>query len=102
MEAIEASQANYPAIEKGTTAEKPAVFIGDAKVLENDSNSEITVGPNGQPYPSVEELATLERIRGKIDWTIYSIAFVELCERFAYYGESDGFDNVKRYKGFAD
>lgn len=36
--------------------------------------------------PTEEELATLPRISGKIPWTAFTIAFVELCERFGYYG----------------
>ena len=28
----------------------------------------------------------LRRVAGKIPWTAYTIAFVELCERFSYYG----------------
>ncbi|KAF2750346.1 MFS peptide transporter-like protein Ptr2 [Sporormia fimetaria CBS 119925] len=36
--------------------------------------------------PTEEDLATLPRISGKIPWTAFTIAFVELCERFGYYG----------------
>ena len=36
--------------------------------------------------PTEEELHTLRRVAGKINWSIYTIAFVELCERFGYYG----------------
>ncbi|KAK5996913.1 putative peptide transporter ptr2 [Cladobotryum mycophilum] len=38
--------------------------------------------------PTAEELQTLRRISGKIKWSMYTIAFVELCERFSYYGSS--------------
>lgn len=37
-------------------------------------------------YPTDEELETLRRVHGKVDWVIYSIGVVELVERFAYYG----------------
>lgn len=37
-------------------------------------------------YPTVEELRTLRRVAGQISWITFSIAFVELCERFSYYG----------------
>lgn len=40
--------------------------------------------------PTEEELhgaAALRRISGKIPWTAWTIAFVELCERFSYYGK---------------
>jgi len=36
--------------------------------------------------PTEEDLATLRRVRGKIPWVAYSVAFIELCERFSYYG----------------
>lgn len=36
--------------------------------------------------PTEEDLATLTRVSGKIPWTAFTIAFVELCERFGYYG----------------
>jgi proton-dependent oligopeptide transporter, POT family len=37
-------------------------------------------------HPTEEELATLRRVSGQIPWTAYTVAFVELCERFSYYG----------------
>jgi POT family proton-dependent oligopeptide transporter len=40
-------------------------------------------------YPTVEELnlsTGLRRISAPIPWAVYTIAFVELCERFSYYG----------------
>lgn len=36
--------------------------------------------------PTELELKTLRRISGDIPWQAYSIAFVELCERFSWYG----------------
>jgi hypothetical protein len=36
--------------------------------------------------PTEEELTTLRRVSGPIPWTAYTVAFVELCERFSYYG----------------
>ncbi|KAI2616821.1 PTR2-domain-containing protein [Hypoxylon sp. NC1633] len=50
-------------------------------------------GPNGEEYPTKEELDTLRRVKGPIDWIIYTIAFIELCERFAYYGTTAVFVN---------
>jgi POT family proton-dependent oligopeptide transporter len=40
----------------------------------------------GREVPTVEDFNTLRRISGKVPWTAYTIAFVELCERFSYYG----------------
>jgi POT family proton-dependent oligopeptide transporter len=36
--------------------------------------------------PTAEELVSLRRVSGKIPWVAFTIAFVELCERFGYYG----------------
>ncbi|KAF3799774.1 putative peptide transporter ptr2 [Colletotrichum gloeosporioides] len=38
--------------------------------------------------PTEEELHTLRRVSGPIKWSMYTIAFAELCERFSYYGSS--------------
>ncbi|KYK54249.1 hypothetical protein DCS_06206 [Drechmeria coniospora] len=38
--------------------------------------------------PTEEEFRTLRRVSGKIMWSMWTIAFVELCERFSYYGSS--------------
>lgn len=35
---------------------------------------------------SDDDLRNLHRISGKIPWVAFTIAFVELCERFSYYG----------------
>jgi len=40
----------------------------------------------GEDDVSEIDLKTLRRVSGKIPWTAFSIAFVELCERFSYYG----------------
>ena len=41
---------------------------------------------DGLEYPTEEELLTLRRVSDKIPWPAYTVAFVELCERFSYYG----------------
>ncbi|KAK0720790.1 POT family-domain-containing protein [Lasiosphaeris hirsuta] len=43
--------------------------------------------------PTEEELHTLRRVPDQIPWNIYTIAFVELCERFSYYGTAAVFTN---------
>ncbi|KAJ6140688.1 hypothetical protein N7497_011581 [Penicillium chrysogenum] len=43
--------------------------------------------------PTDEELATLRRVAGKLPAAAYSVAFVELCERFSYYGTTAVFVN---------
>jgi POT family proton-dependent oligopeptide transporter len=38
--------------------------------------------------PTEEQMRTLRRVSGKIKWSMWTIAFVELCERFSYYGST--------------
>lgn len=47
--------------------------------------------------PTDEELLTLRRVSGKIKWSMWTIAFVELCERFSYYGSSVLYTNFVNY-----
>ena len=49
------------------------------------ASAELT-GPNGEQYPTEEDWTTLRRVYGKVNWMIYVIGIVEMCERFAYYG----------------
>ncbi|TQS38245.1 hypothetical protein Golomagni_01253 [Golovinomyces magnicellulatus] len=47
-----------------------------------------------QEYPpSEEELLSLRRVADKIPWKIYTLCFVELCERFSFYGTTVVFTN---------
>ncbi|KAL8925573.1 MAG: hypothetical protein Q9208_003465 [Pyrenodesmia sp. 3 TL-2023] len=41
---------------------------------------------DGKEYPTAEEVETLRRVCGTVPWAAYTIAVVELCERFSYYG----------------
>ncbi|RKF65437.1 Peptide transporter PTR2, partial [Erysiphe neolycopersici] len=43
--------------------------------------------------PTDEELRSLRRVPENIPWGVYSLAFVELCERFSYYGTTVVFTN---------
>lgn len=38
--------------------------------------------------PTEEEMHTLRRVSGHINWAAYSVAVCELAERFSYYGSS--------------
>ncbi|KAL5366368.1 putative MFS peptide transporter [Aspergillus floccosus] len=52
-----------------------------------------SVHDDGHEYPTEEEERTLRRVAGKVRWTAYTVAFVELCERFSYYGTTAVFVN---------
>ena len=64
---------------------------------------EDVVSDDGIEYPTAEEVDTLRRIAGPVPWSAYTVAFVELCERFAYYGTTvvckfpDRFDGRSSY-----
>ncbi|KAF2963446.1 hypothetical protein GQX73_g10118 [Xylaria multiplex] len=62
-------------------------------VLSGSETDEPLRGPNGEEYPSKRDLETLRRVKGRISPIIYTIAFIELCERFAYYGTTAVFVN---------
>ena len=65
-----------------------------ADIIEKEAamgkNAFVTVDEDslsfGSEEPTEEDLATLKRVSGSIPWTAYTIAFVEFCERFSYYG----------------
>jgi len=50
--------------------------------------SSVNVGDTDHYHdkPTDEELHSLHRVSGAIPWSAYTIAFVELCERFGWYG----------------
>jgi POT family proton-dependent oligopeptide transporter len=81
LEIADVATAHVPAIGKGTK---------DEEIYEKresfGSTKEDLVGPNGEQYPTEEEWTSLRRVYGKVDWMIYIIGIVEMCERFAYYG----------------
>lgn len=83
IDAVEAGKAEQTRRQSLTKA--VVENVGEQSV-RSDTASDLTVGPEGQLLPTADEMQTLRRVRGKIDFTIYTIAFIELCERFAYYG----------------
>ncbi|KAL2844403.1 POT family-domain-containing protein [Aspergillus pseudodeflectus] len=52
------------------------------------AEKEILKAPSSIEKPTDEELNSLRRVSGKIPWIMWTIAFVELCERFSYYGSA--------------
>ncbi|ETS76533.1 hypothetical protein PFICI_11920 [Pestalotiopsis fici W106-1] len=78
------------AIFQEPVGEKIPGAVNDAPISDS---TEILRGPNGEEYPTQDELNKLRRVKGPINWIIYTIAFCELCERFAYYGTTAVFQN---------
>ncbi|KAF1923903.1 PTR2-domain-containing protein [Didymella exigua CBS 183.55] len=88
LQIVDAATADYPAVAKG---------MKDESIIEKQephtSASEELIGPNGEQYPTEEDWTTLRRVYGKVNWMIYIIGIVEMCERFAYYGTTAVFVN---------
>ncbi|KAG5637406.1 hypothetical protein H0H81_004664 [Sphagnurus paluster] len=53
---------------------------------------------DGLVFPTEEERLTLRRVADTIPWNAYLIAFVELAERFSFYGSSVVFTNFIQQK----
>jgi hypothetical protein len=65
----------------------PPVFEGKTPVQHDlYTHEEVSDEENQGEYPTEEDLRTLRRVPGSIPWKAYTLAFVELCERFSYYG----------------
>jgi POT family proton-dependent oligopeptide transporter len=60
--------------------------VHGAPLTTTKSSIDTSSAEGGLPHPTEEELMTLRRVSGKIPWTAYTIALVEMCERFSYYG----------------
>jgi hypothetical protein len=52
----------------------------------SDSEESAVMGDGDVDLPSQIQLATLPRKSDKIPIRVYSIGFVEMCERLSYYG----------------
>ncbi|KAL0064569.1 hypothetical protein AAF712_008514 [Marasmius tenuissimus] len=62
----------------------------------SSSNDQDTVQDgihDGLEFPTEEERRTLRRVADSVPWNSYLIAFVELAERFSYYGTQVVFTN---------
>lgn len=63
LDIVDAAAADYPAVAKG---------MKDETILEKQeaitSSSEELVGPNGEQYPTAEEMTTLRKVYGKVNW----------------------------------
>lgn len=66
--------------------------VHEAPALAGTEHDDVGITGDGRS-PTEEELHTLRRVPEKIPWSIYTIAFIELCERFSYYGTTAVFTN---------
>ncbi|GIK06771.1 hypothetical protein Aspvir_002423 [Aspergillus viridinutans] len=74
-----------PSIEEIAPASKE---VGASSAVYDDDHAHLQ-----RQFPSDEDFKHLRRVAGDIPWTAYTVAFVELCERFSYYGTTAVFVN---------
>lgn len=90
LQVEEAARGDLGGIVKGSAAaggsEKKPVLDINLDLPSPSDTPDVLTGPNGEIYPTREELETLPRVHGHTSWVLYTIGFIELCERFAYYG----------------
>ncbi len=67
----------------GTATEKR---LGRGSINANSVRASHLTQDSDDDEVTDEDLRTLRRVSGKIPWTAFTVAFVELCERFSYYG----------------
>ncbi|KAF7970982.1 hypothetical protein HWV62_22475 [Athelia sp. TMB] len=78
-------------------AKKHETYAVDHKQADSDSGHGSVYVPDGihdgLEFPTEEEIRTLRRVVDVIPWAAYLIAFVELAERFSFYGSQAVFTN---------
>ncbi|KAJ5995883.1 hypothetical protein N7481_002860 [Penicillium waksmanii] len=91
----QAEIAKSKAIAHDIVDEKHNLAISEKQDFSIEPVSQSYVGDDDdlKTTPTDEELATLRRVSGKLPWQTFTVAFVELCERFSYYGTTAVFVN---------
>lgn len=69
-------------VKQTSTTTTAASHVGDVAAIDDELSDEDC------PSPTAEELVTLRRVANKIPPWLFTIAFIELCERFSYYGST--------------
>lgn len=70
-------------------SEADRVLTKDEKARSTESPSIVHYNEDGTEIPVEEDLAQLRRISDSLPFRTYLIAYVELAERFSYYGMVD-------------
>ena len=78
-EAVE-KRASISADPRVSLTAAPPRGVGDGEDAPQDNT------PNDLEFPTAHELGTLRRVPNHVPLKLFSIAFIELCERFSYYG----------------
>lgn len=81
----DAQRASFDGRKDETSAS--AVYGAHAQAALPIGEKDIEVlGEGLEDFPSEEDLHTLRRVADYIPPQLFTIAFIELCERFSYYG----------------
>ena len=92
MSGLDPTEAQMPAIAHDiadSIAHNKTEKTDDSYVYEEKrAGSDMTVDEDDglPPAPTEEEKQTLRRVRGPINFASFLIGFIELAERFSYYG----------------
>jgi POT family proton-dependent oligopeptide transporter len=70
----------------------------EAEVAHHSTNSLPAPASDDGSSITDDDLVSLRRVSGQIKWVAFTIAFVELCERFSYYGTTVVFVNFIQQK----
>ncbi|KAM5342544.1 hypothetical protein ACJ41O_013510 [Fusarium nematophilum] len=93
-EAVDEKRASITAEKRASISADPRVS-GTIPVHVGDGDGTLPAAvltPDGET-PTALEMATLRRVPNHIPTKLFSIAFIELCERFSYYGCTVVFTN---------
>jgi POT family proton-dependent oligopeptide transporter len=58
----------------------------DQTYIKTSDADVLSLSDSDESIPSEEDLENLRRVPEALPWICFTVAFVELCERFAYYG----------------
>ncbi|KAK5169112.1 uncharacterized protein LTR77_006421 [Saxophila tyrrhenica] len=94
MQAMDADF-DVAAMRSGSVASVHDQTYGTAHEKRHESRASTELGSDTShpDEPTMEEMKTLRRIGGSINWQVMTITFVEFCERFSYYGTTAVFVN---------
>lgn len=77
--------------------QKPSSDHTVSSVKTNDTATVATTDEELYERPTKAEERTLRRVPGNVPWIAYTIAFVELCERFSFFGTTAVCEYPLRY-----
>ena len=63
-------------VQQSPLADEKAVLETESH-QDSDQSSEVVRGPNGEEYPTKDELTTLPRVHGTTSWVLYTIGHVQ-------------------------